>query len=78
MRAMENELRTTTLAEDLRPEGTQSSDEDDHEFDDVEDFAPVKVDSKAVQQLVKAYKQEKSSVAGPATTLIASLGMKPT
>lgn len=42
MRAMEDELRTTKLGESMRPRNP-SEDEGEDEFDDVEDFAPVKV-----------------------------------
>lgn len=72
MKEMEEELAGTKIADTLAP--TTGSDED--EFDDVEDFCPVKVDLKAVQDLVKTYSAQ-NGLPGPASTLLASVGMKP-
>lgn len=81
MRAMEDELRTTDAGEFMRPQQTEALDSDDDsaengdEFDDVENFAPVKVDGEAVRDLLKAYKLEGGQ--GPATTLLRSAGLQP-
>uniref|UniRef100_A0A2P2IBJ0 Protein ecdysoneless homolog n=1 Tax=Hirondellea gigas TaxID=1518452 RepID=A0A2P2IBJ0_9CRUS len=79
MRAMEDELRCTTVAENMRPAAAAALDSDDDagEFDDVESFNPVKVDAKTVQQLVQAYRSERSGDPGPVTTLLSTIGMKP-
>lgn len=79
MRAMENELRNTHAGEFMRPQQAEDVDSDDdsaeNEFDDVESFAPVKVDGEAVRDLLKAYKLEGGQ--GPATTLLRSAGLQP-
>ncbi|KAF2348399.1 Ecd family [Trinorchestia longiramus] len=76
MRSMEEELRSTTLADTLRPPNDGPLDSDDDEFDDVEDFAPVKVDRQTVEQLVKCYASEQGRP-GPASTLFNFIGVKP-
>ncbi|XP_018028226.1 protein ecdysoneless homolog isoform X1 [Hyalella azteca] len=75
MRGVEEELRSTTIADTLRPRHSSSTDDD--EFDDVEDFAPVKVDRQTVEQLVKCYASEKGQQPGPASTLFNFIGAKP-
>ncbi|CAL4070254.1 unnamed protein product, partial [Meganyctiphanes norvegica] len=72
MKEMERELQATTIADNL---ASQDSDADD-EFDDVEDFKPVKVDMKAVQDLVKSYSAQ-NGTPGPASSLLNSMGIKP-
>ena len=76
MREMGAQLRGTTVGEHINNTSDDDEFDDGDEFDDVEDFEPVKVDAKAVEQLVKTFKEERGGV-GPATTLFASLGMKP-
>lgn len=76
MRGMEEELRQTNISDSLRPRRVSSSSSAD-EFDDVEDFAPVKVDRQTVEQLVKCYASEKGGQPGPASTLFGFIGKKP-
>lgn len=75
MREMERQLADTHIADTLTNNNHTGSDGDD-EFDDVEDFAPVKVDMQAVQDLVKTYTAQ-NGMPGPASSLLGSLGMKP-
>lgn len=74
MKEMERELATTNLR-DTFASSCNDSDGDD-EFDDVEDFSPVKVDMKAVQDLVKTYTAQ-NGMPGPASSLLGSVGIKP-
>lgn len=74
MKQMEEELAGTKIADAVAPAANTSSSED--EFGDVEDFCPVKVDLKAVQDLVKTYSAQ-NGVPGPASSLLGSVGMKP-
>lgn len=71
MKEMEEELAGTKIADTLAPTAAEED-----EFDDVEDFCPVKVDLQAVQDLVKTYTAQ-NGLPGPASTLLASVGMKP-
>ena len=71
MKEMEEELAGTKIADTLAPPVTEED-----EFDDVEDFCPVKVDLRAVQDLVKTYTAQ-NGLPGPASSLLASVGMKP-
>ncbi|KAK7013624.1 hypothetical protein SK128_026431 [Halocaridina rubra] len=74
MREMERELAATNLGKSY-PNPNEDEDGDD-EFDDVENFEPVKVDMKAVQDLVKTYTAQ-NGMPGPASSLLGSLGIKP-
>ncbi|KAG7178032.1 ecdysoneless-like [Homarus americanus] len=73
MRDMEREL-VTNLGDSLI--SNHNGSDGDDEFDDVEDFAPVKVDMQAVQDLVKTYTAQ-NGLPGPASSLLGSMGMKP-
>lgn len=74
MREMERELAATNLADTITSNHNESDGDD--EFDDVEDFSPVKVDMKAVQDLVKTYTAQ-NGMPGPASSLLGSMGIKP-
>ncbi|KAK3856263.1 hypothetical protein Pcinc_037405 [Petrolisthes cinctipes] len=75
MQEMERELANTKLSDTLvRPPSATEEAED--EFNDVEDFAPVKVDMRAVQDLVKTYTAQ-NGLPGPASSLLGSMGIKP-
>lgn len=74
MKEMEKELAATNLADTLAT--THNDSDGDDEFDDVENFAPVKVDMQAVQDLVKTYAAQ-NGMPGPASSLLGSMGMKP-
>lgn len=79
MRQMEKELATTKIADTLTPAPpapASAPTSSDDEFGDVEDFCPVKVDLKAVQDLVKTYSAQ-NGLPGPASSLLGSVGMKP-
>ncbi|KAK8378482.1 hypothetical protein O3P69_011179 [Scylla paramamosain] len=71
IKEMEEELAGTKIADTLAPTAAEED-----EFDDVEDFCPVKVDLQAVQDLVKTYTAQ-NGLPGPASTLLTSVGMKP-
>lgn len=74
MKEMERELAATNLGSTF---ASQDDNEDgDDEFDDVENFEPVKVDIRAVQDLVKTYTAQ-NGVPGPASSLLGSMGLKP-
>ncbi|XP_071534112.1 protein ecdysoneless homolog isoform X2 [Panulirus ornatus] len=74
MREMEKELASTNIGDTLTT--THNDSDGDDEFDDVESFAPVKVDMQAVQDLVKTYAAQ-NGMPGPASSLLGSMGMKP-
>ncbi|XP_069980538.1 protein ecdysoneless homolog isoform X1 [Penaeus vannamei] len=76
LREMERELAATTLRDSLASQHNGNDDEADDEFDDVEDFEPVKVDMQAVQDLVKTYTAQ-NGLPGPASSLLGSMGIKP-
>ncbi|XP_037784120.1 protein ecdysoneless homolog [Penaeus monodon] len=76
LREMERELAATTLRDSLASQPYGNDDEADDEFDDVEDFEPVKVDMQAVQDLVKTYTAQ-NGLPGPASSLLGSVGIKP-
>ncbi|XP_076065760.1 ecdysoneless cell cycle regulator isoform X2 [Oratosquilla oratoria] len=70
MKEIEKELASTTVGETL----AKDSDDEDDEFGDVEDFEPVKVDMRAVQDLVKTYTEQRG-LPGPASSLLGSLNL---
>lgn len=72
MKEMERELAATNLGNTF----ASNEDDGDDEFDDVENFEPVKVDMRAVQDLVKTYTAQ-NGMPGPASSLLGSVGMKP-
>lgn len=75
MQEMERELANTKLSDTLvRP--ASAAEEAEDEFNDVEDFSPVKVDMQAVQDLVKTYTAQ-NGLPGPASSLLGSMGIKP-
>lgn len=76
LREMERELAATNLRGSLASQHNGNDDEADDEFDDVEDFEPVKVDMQAVQDLVKTYTAQ-NGMPGPASSLLGSMGIKP-